>query len=109
MLIFSKDGYTVEKIWGGPAGDRIEFSHPDTAIPEEYIDNISAGIRVAQDQELIEELKREVASELQLTNYEEIVAIDFFEVIWEERIKGVVDIECTTTGRVIDQEFDIKL
>jgi hypothetical protein len=107
MLIFSKDGYTVEKIWGGEAGDRIEFSHPDQAIPEEYMAAISAGIRVAQDAELIEELKREVAGELMLNDYEEIVAIDFFEIIWEERIQGIVDIECN--GRITDQEFDIKL
>ena len=108
MLVFHNGECYVEKIWGGAEGDRIAFSHPNAGIPTEYLPRITDGLRLANDDQLFAEIRDEVLNELGLSWDEELISIDFFEVVWEERVRGVVEIG-NNTGRVYDQEFDISL
>lgn len=108
MLVFHNGDYYVEKIWGGPEGDRVEFSHPNTGIPVEFLPRITDGLRLAGDDELFAEIRDEVLNDLGMAWDEELISIDFFEVVWEERVRGVVEIG-NGRGRVYDQEFDLKL
>ena len=106
MLIFKSDTTTIEKIWGGAQGDRIEVETKNgCAIPAEDMEGISMALRYTSKDENIERMKRQIACELDLGYEEALLGVDFLSIT-DERLKGIATIEYYG-NKIIDQEFDV--